>query len=173
LDYLFENGHKQIGYLGVEELTEIEPFGSRKQRFMSIMKGKNMFNPGWVHECEPGQNKLEHGYKMMQKWIGSKQTLPTAVFCANEPIAMGAIKALREANILVPENISVIGHDGSFPVDYSFPALTTVDVHPYQLGIEGVKLLRERLVDGRKIAKTVFLHPELVIRDSVKNTSRA
>jgi DNA-binding LacI/PurR family transcriptional regulator len=40
--------------------------------------------------------------------------------------------------------------------------------HPYQLGIEGVKLLQERLIEGRKIAKKVFLQPELIIRDSVR-----
>jgi LacI family transcriptional regulator len=171
LEYLFENGHRQIGYLGVKEITEMELFGSRKQRFISVMKEKNLFNPVWVYECSPGQNKVERGYQMMQKWIGKKQALPTAIFCANDPVAIGAVNALREANISTPEDISILSHDGSFPAEYSFPALTTVDVHPYQLGVEGVKLLRERLTEGRKIAKTVFLHPELIIRDSVKNIS--
>jgi LacI family transcriptional regulator len=168
LDYLFKNGHTKIGYLGVEEAPGTELFGSRKRHFLTIMKEAGGYNPDWVFETDRGINRVDQGYQLMKIWINQKRPLPTAIFCANDPIALGAIRALLEANIPVPEKISIIGHDGSFPTQYSFPALTSVDVHPYQLGIEGVNLLRERIIEGRKIAKTVFLHPELVIRESVK-----
>jgi LacI family transcriptional regulator len=107
----------------------------------------------------------------MKRWIALKTPLPSAIFCANDPVALGAIKALMEAGIAVPDRVSVIGHDGSFPTQYSFPALTTVNVHPYQLGQEGVKAVIERFSGERKTAKRVFLYPELIIRNSVKSLS--
>jgi LacI family transcriptional regulator len=168
LEYLFKNGHTKIGYMGVKEAPGTELFGSRKQFFLTIMKEAGSCNPDWVFETDRGINRVDQGYQLMKAWINRKRPLPTAIFCANDPIALGSIKALLEAAIPVPEKISIISHDGSFPAQYSFPALTSVDVHPYQLGIEGVNLLHERIIKGRKIAKTVLLHPELVVRESVK-----
>jgi LacI family transcriptional regulator len=168
LEYLFENGHTLIGYIGVKEAHGTESFGSRKQYFTALMKEKGGYNAAWIYECEHGQDRVEQGYQMMKKWVSLKQALPTAIVCANDPVALGAIKALQEAGIAVPDKVSIIGHDGSFPVQYSLPGLTTVNVHPYQLGIEGVNALQERLSEGRKITKKIALYPELIIRDSVK-----
>jgi LacI family transcriptional regulator len=159
--------------MGGKETEGAELFSSRKQVFISMMTERGSYNPASVYECDNNQNWVEQGYQMMKAWIGLKRSLPTAIFCANDPVALGVLKAILEAGLSVPDDISLITHDGAFPTQYSFPALTTVDVHPYQLGIEGVKLLRERIIEGRKMAKKVFLHPELVIRNSVKNLTHS
>ena len=168
LDYLFENGHVKIGYLGVRETPGTELFGSRKQCFINFMKNAGCYYSEWLYESDHGLDRVDEGYHTMNSWIAQKQPLPTAIFCANDPVALGAVKALLENKISVPEDISIVAHDGSYPTQYSFPALTTVDVHPYQLGVEAVHLLQERILEDRKIVKKLFLYPELIIRDSVK-----
>jgi LacI family transcriptional regulator len=168
LDYLFKNGHIKIGYMGIKEVPGTEQFGSRKQAFISLMREKGLYNSSWVYECERGKDRVEQGVEMMNRWISTKKPLPTAIFCINDPVALGAIKALQGSGIPVPEQVSVIGHDGSFPAQHLLPGLTSVDVHPYQLGVESVKALNERITEGRKIAKKITLYPELIIRESVR-----
>lgn len=168
LDYLLLNGHKQIGYLGIKEAIGTELFGSRKQVFIDILQKRELLNTEWIYEREHGTDRMEEGYKAMDAWLSKKEPLPTAIFCANDPVALGAVKALLEHHIQVPEEISIISHDGSYPTQYSFPPITTVDVHPYQMGLESVCALKERLLSQRKITKKIILFPELIVRSSVK-----
>ncbi|MDD3338273.1 MAG: LacI family DNA-binding transcriptional regulator [Lachnospiraceae bacterium] len=168
LDYLFKNRHEKIGYLGITEAIGTEQFGSRKKHFIRIMQSHGCYNPSWILESEHGRDRVERGYETMLQWLRTTKELPTAFFCANDPIALGALKALHESNISVPEQISLVAHDGSYPTQYSTPPLSTIDVHPFQLGCEGVSLLDERITGKRKIAKKVQFYPDLVIRDSVR-----
>ncbi len=168
LRYLFQKGHTKIGYLGIEEAPGTAPFGSRRQCFIDFMKEKGIFRPDWIRESTHGRDRVERGYMMMKDWIGEQQELPTALFCANDPVALGVVKALHEAEIAIPDQISVIGHDGAYPTQYSYPPLTTVDVHPYQLGMEAIAILSERLLQARESTKKVILYPRLIERDSVK-----
>lgn len=172
LNYLFEKGHKKIGYLGIKEAPETEHFGSRKDAFQKIMTQHNAFHPEWIYESEHGKDRVERGYSTMKEWIQKKAPLPTAIFCANDPVALGAIKALFEANIHIPEDISIIAHDGSYPTQYSMPPLTTVDVHPYQLGYEAMNILYQRIIDKRKYGLKLSLYPELLERMSVKDNTK-
>lgn len=169
LNYLFDNGHTKIGYLGIEEAPGTEYFGSRKTCFKEIMCAHNCYNPKWVYESEHGKDRVERGYFTMKEWINKGETLPTALFCANDPVALGAVKALYEAGLHIPDDISVVAHDGSYPTQYSVPPLSTIDVHPYQLGYESIKVLEERITEKRKTAKKILFYPELIVRESVKN----
>lgn len=171
LHYLFEKGHKKIGYLGIKEAPETELFGSRKESFIKIMTEHGTYRPEWIYESEHGKDRVERGYVTMKEWIEKDTPLPTAIFCANDPVALGAVKALYEANIRIPDDISIIAHDGSYPTQYSVPPLTTVDVHPYQLGYEAVQVLHQRILDKRKYGMKISLYPELLERESVKDVN--
>lgn len=169
--YLWQNHHSRIGYLGIEEVEGTKIFGSRKQIFIDLMRSENQLHNEWIYECGHGDDRVEQGCTTMKKWLGKKEPLPTALFCANDPAALGAMKALQEAGLRIPQDISVISHDGSYPTQFTYPELTTVDVHPYQLGWEGASLLLERLQNGRKITKRLMLIPKLMIRGSVSPCS--
>ena len=167
MDYLIENGHSKIGYLGVIEAAgTIE---TRKHMYMEYVKRLGTYNPQWLRECEHGEDRVMQGYMMMKEWLSEMNPMPTALFIANDPVALGALNAINESGLSVPNNLSIVSHDCIFPSQYSSPALTTVDVHPYQLGIEAGTALMERISGKRKVTKTVLLHPELLIRESVLN----
>lgn len=168
LDYLFNNGHTKIGYLGIKEASGTSFFTSRKQKFIEILSARNCFRPEWVLESEHGRDRVEQGYITMNEWLARGGELPTAIFCANDPIALGALNALREAGIDVPSQISIIAHDGSYPTQYSVPPLSTIDVHPFQMGTEALDLLLERIHGGRTVSKKVLFFPELIERASVR-----
>lgn len=107
----------------------------------------------------------------MKEWIAQGKELPTAIFCANDPIALGALNALHEAGIDVPGQISIVAHDGSYPTQYSTPPLSTIDVHPFQMGTEALNVLLERMNNERSVSKKVMFYPELIERASVRKIS--
>lgn len=168
LNYFFEQGFREIGYLGIEEAPETSLFGSRKEFFEQITKEHGCFNPKWIYESSHGRDRVEQGYATMKEWIEKGSPLPKALFCANDPLALGAVRALTEAEIRIPEDISIIAHDGSFPAQYSIPPLSTIDVHPYQMGYEAAKTLLERFTEKRNLTKKIYFYPELILRESVR-----
>lgn len=171
MNFLFQNGHTKIAYLGVQEAPGAEKFGSRKQCFIDLMREKNLLKEEWIHEIDHGRDRVERGFTLMKSLLQKKAPLPTAFFCANDPIALGAMNALLESGFRIPDDISILSHDGSFPTQYSFPPLTTVDVHPYQLGLEGVSVLLNRMEEPQRVARRIHLYPELIVRGSVQDIS--
>ncbi|KYC68278.1 substrate-binding domain-containing protein [Heyndrickxia coagulans] len=93
--------------------------------------------------------------------------MPTAFFIANDPMAIGSLKALHENNIRVPEQVSLIGFNDVSVSQYTVPALSTVKVYTEVMGEEGVALLLER-INSREIPKKVRLGTKLAIRESSK-----
>lgn len=172
LQYLFHNGHEKIGYLGICEAPGIPGYNSRKEVFRQILSEKGGFKDEWVHECEHGLSRVDEGYKMMKDWIAQGGEMPSALFCANDPVALGAMKALYEDGFTVPNDISIISHDGSYPAKYTTPPLTTIDVHPYALGYESADVLSHLFAKPQKLSKKVLFYPELKARNSVKDITK-
>lgn len=168
LNYLLENGHTKIGYFGIRETYGIPSSNSRKEIFRQILSGRGYFRPEWVCESEHGKSRVDEGYKMMKNWIAQKIPLPTAVFCANDPVALGVMKAAYEEGLEIPRDLSVISHDGSYPAKYTVPPLTTIDVHPFDLGYEAVEAMNQLFTKSKVLAKKIVFYPELRIRGSVK-----
>jgi LacI family transcriptional regulator len=75
----------------------------------------------------------EDGYNAMQKLLALKE-LPTAVFCASDMLAIGAIQAIQQANLSVPEDISIIGFDGIDIGQIFSPRLTTIRQDSRKMG---------------------------------------
>ncbi|NLA92183.1 MAG: LacI family transcriptional regulator, partial [Spirochaetales bacterium] len=114
-----------------------------------------------------GDFSLESGYEGMQQLLKST-TLPTAVFAANDMVAIGAYDAITEKGLSVPEDISIVGHDDISFASIVRPKLTTVSVPRYELGVACIDVLHTLLAQKAKEPKTVNLQPELKIRDSAQ-----
>ena len=166
LAYLFKNGHSRIGYFGIEEQEGTSRLDSRRETFITMMKERNLFRSEWLLEDTHGTDRVEQGYHMAEKLL-TQQRLPTAVFCANDSVAIGAINCFTESGVRVPGDISILAHDGSYPTQYAIPPITTVDVHPYQLGTEGTRLLQNRIENPVDYTCEILLTPRLIVRKSV------
>lgn len=95
----------------------------------------------------------------------------TAVFCANDEIALGLIRALHERQILVPKDVSVIGFDGIELSEFSFPPLSTVKQDFYTIGVEMVNLIH-RQVEGETEDLHLTIPTELIVRASTAPPGR-
>ncbi|HLI08769.1 MAG TPA: LacI family DNA-binding transcriptional regulator [Ktedonobacteraceae bacterium] len=107
----------------------------------------------------------EGGYETCKRLIARGMPC-SAIFCANDPTAIGVLKALREEGFRVPQDVSVVGFDDDM-AEYLTPALTTVRVNKEAMGATAVNTLIERFKNPGAVAKTITLGVELIKRDSV------
>ena len=91
----------------------------------------------------------------------------TAVFCFNDIAAIGALRALKEAGLSVPGDVSVVGFDDILSAAYATPSLTTVRQPLQEMGKRGAQVLLERIANReREFAAEIVMAPELVVRES-------
>jgi DNA-binding LacI/PurR family transcriptional regulator len=120
------------------------------------------FDPELVSE---GDYEQASGYSATAKLLSLRKR-PTAIFAANDNMAHGAIVAVREARLKVPDDIAIIGFDDLHIASLSTPRLTTIRQPFYQLGKAAVSLLAERISDATCKPRKIIIEPELVVRES-------
>jgi DNA-binding LacI/PurR family transcriptional regulator len=163
-------GHEKIGYIG-STLQKYQVFNEhRYQGFLDGMAASGLK----VDEAYVVDTFLTSadGYESMQSLI-RERTLPTAIFCGNDTVALGVMRALDENGISVPGDISIIGFDNIDTASWVKPALTTIAVPTKDLGRLAVKVMLDRLETGRDYAIRVNLPFRLIERESCRAPSRA
>lgn len=162
--HLIENGHQEIGYL--HSSIYINNFWYRKRGFEEALRERNIkYNKDYLFEMKP---TMEGAYQDMKSILNSGNVkLPTAFFADNDIIAFGAIRALKEYGMKIPEDISVIGFDDMPFCEISDPRLSTVKVFKVEMGRLAVKRLIEKIDKVDCIRQKIEVGTELVIRDSV------
>lgn len=113
-----------------------------------------------------GRYTVQSGYEMMHELAKEVEVLPTAIFAANNFIAVGILKALHELNLKVPQDISVVSFD-DLPYDtIPEPFLTVAAQKPYEMGRKAAELLIAQIQGEPIAAVEVVLPIELIIRQS-------
>lgn len=164
MEYLTSCGHRKIGYLGGKEYIGKKQelyYEKRKVEFVSYAEKHKLDYQEHVYEEKFTTNS---GYEMMVKAI-QKGNLPTAFFCASDAIAMGALSALHEYGIQVPEQVSIVGFNNINTSKFTNPPLTTVDTPMMKMG-----LFAAEYVDKNQeiIPIRVVMPCKLEIRKSVR-----
>lgn len=139
LDYLTSLGHRRIAFLGgLEYVGEHEPLTDRrKTAYLSYMKQKGLDAAAFLRE---GSFQTSSGYDMMTGLL-KQPVRPTAVFAASDALAFGAMKAIHEAGLSIPDDISVIGFNNTDMSAYTTPSLTTIHAPAYDMGQHGANLV--------------------------------
>lgn len=138
VEYLIDLGHRNIGILG----GEMEYENPAKRRYLGcreVFQQKNIpFSP--EIQFEQACFSMESGYDSMLRLIEKMPDI-TAVFAISDVTALGAIRAIRDKGLLVPEDISVVGFDGIELGQYVVPRLTTVKQPSAEIAEKCVELL--------------------------------
>ena len=162
--HLLNRGYRKIGMLQGPDEASLDA-RERYQIFDELLKEHNLsFDPDHFRKCDYFFE--EDGYLKMMDMIHNAKSLPRAILCFNDDIAIGALKALRESWIKCPEEIAVMGYDGIERGKYVAPPLTTIRQPLERMGREMVTILKDLMEKKVKAPVQKEFSPELVIRQS-------
>jgi DNA-binding LacI/PurR family transcriptional regulator len=159
IDYLYSLGHRNLGFIGHHATL-----GPLNERARAVMDAASRY-PDTSVRAAADADTLDGG-RLAARSLLSNGEKPSAIVCANDVMAFGALRELRERGIRVPQDISVTGFDNVKLSEFCYPALTTVHIPREQIG---------HLVADTLLAKTdktsvadheMVIDPEFVLRDS-------
>jgi DNA-binding LacI/PurR family transcriptional regulator len=158
VEYLHALGHRRLAFVGHHE--QLQPLHDRKTSFL---KAVGRLASAITSATAQGTDSPDGGRQAMRSLL-DQGFRPTAVLCANDFMALGVLRLLRERGLTVPGDVSVVGYDNIHLSEFTSPPLTTVDVPRDRIG-HGVcaALLAER---GAPRVPDVVIEPELIVRDS-------
>jgi DNA-binding LacI/PurR family transcriptional regulator len=160
VDYLHELGHRRMAFIGHH--ATLAPLDERRKAFMDAL---GRYQPGVDYRISLDADSLEGGRQAARQLL-STGFEPTAIICANDLMALGVLRELRDRSLRVPEDVSVTGFDDIQFAEFCSPALTTVHIPRDRIGhIASESLIphsRETFPTGREIV----IEPEFVLRDS-------
>lgn len=164
--YLIDKGHKNIGLLGSN--IEIKNFKYRLEGYIKTLNTFGIeFNENNNIYVDP---TIEGAYSDFKIYLEkNKDNLPSAFFALNDIIALGAMKAMNEVGISIPNDVSIVGFDDIPFSSYSNPGVTTVKVHTKTMGKTAVKRLMESIENDIEITLKIEINTELIERESVKS----
>ena len=159
VEHLAELGHTHIGYIG-DTLS-----AHRKAPFVDTLQKHGIkVNDNLVRI---GEDRFEEGgYKRMNELLSQKK-VPTAVFASYDSIAIGAMKAIFDKGLRIPEDISIISIDNIKVSGYLYKALSTVSVPVNNLGDISTRILFSKINDKTsEVVQHVVLKPQLMVRET-------
>jgi DNA-binding LacI/PurR family transcriptional regulator len=168
-DYLISVGHRRIGFVGATRVS-----GAHLQRFQGYLRALREHDleldeqliVGPEAVAGPGYSTQQDGYQCMQRLLALTRR-PTAIFARNDFTAIGAMCAIHDAGLRVPEDFSVIGFDNVPLAAYTSPPLTTVHQPTPEQGRQAATLLLERIEGDRaKARREIILDCQLIVRQS-------
>lgn len=161
IKYLHRLGHKNIAYMTGSEGAHVSNL--RKQGYLEALKDIGVeANNGYIIN---GQFEESIAKRVATPFLINHPEV-TAIFCASDIMALGVLSAAKDLKIRVPEQLSIVGFDNIILTQYTTPPLTTISQSPYNMAIEGTKMLRD-LIEGDKMVEPYkVLESELLIRGS-------
>lgn len=161
--YLISLGHRNI--YGIFKADDMQGQQRHRGYVQALTEAKISYNPDyviWFYTEDRFQNPYNHVAAIIKK----KEKMD-AIVCYNDEIAVTAIRAINDAGLSVPEDISVAGYDNSYIAQNNHLKLTTI-AHPMEkIGAQAAKMLLD-ILDNKPLAegKEVLLEPKLVIGES-------
>ncbi len=163
-EHLIQIGLKRLAYIGSPDLG---PAADRFRGFRSALldhglelREKFIISSKVIND--PGDNL---GYDLMQQLLRAKPR-PTGVFCHNDIIAIGAMKATLDAGLSIPGDIAFVGFDNVRYSKYLHVPLTSIDQSTSRLGEAAAQLALDLIAQKVEKPKTILLAPTLVVRQS-------
>ncbi|MFB6274017.1 MAG: LacI family DNA-binding transcriptional regulator [Salinibacter sp.] len=165
--YLIDHGHERIVHFSGPRYSK-----HTRDRVRGVRKAFSESNIQFTEDVIISTGaRMEDGYQKAKTLFEdqSENGFPTAVTCFNDLVAMGVMRAIEEAGLDVPGDVSVIGCDDIQPAQYLSVPLTTVQAPKRKMGQVAAKLLLRQIESDESVdPKQVVLESELVVRDSTE-----
>ena len=161
--HLLDLGHRRIGFVGGD--PEVSVTRERLKGYRQAMAEAGItVHKRWI---EFGYFSEEGGYYAVERMVPLRAMTPTAYYAANDLMAIGILRGLREKGIAVPDQVSVVGTNDSAEATHVIPALTTLHVPYAKMAAAAAELLINRIVDGIETTPVQqYIDCELIKRES-------
>ena len=160
---LIDNGHTRIGFVG--DYNHCKSFNERWVGFnRALIESKLQLD---LSACIVGQDRYfvsESGW--IDKQLDEMKALPSAFVCANDFIAVGVMKSLRNKNVKIPDEIVIFGFDDSPESRIVEPPLSTVRIFNNGMGITAAEMLLSRIKDPSRPYQITHVQTKPIFRDS-------
>ncbi|PAP75383.1 LacI family DNA-binding transcriptional regulator [Rubrivirga marina] len=164
--HVVERGHQRVAFLGADP-THPSP-NARRDAFAEAMRDAGRPIPDGLLVTDDGPSDRATGARAGSALLDRDPAdRPTAVFCANDALALGLLDAARDRGLRVPEDLAVVGFDDVEGAALAFPPLTTVHVHKERLGEAALGVLAEGVETAdASIPDATLIPTQLVVRES-------
>lgn len=166
IDYLIKLGHRDIAMVGGN--NSIRPTADKRLKYRQLLRRNG------IEICEDyiqdgDRYDAQSGYQCMERLFALNK-IPTAVIAINDFNAMGISRSIREHNLAIPEDISLVSFDNTFIAEEGSPRLTSVS---YDYECFGKKLIQIAIAaaEEKEVPRVTLISPTLIIRDSCMGRS--
>lgn len=161
-EHLIRLGHRRIGFIHYREVVDPGMGGRFKGYRLALEAAGLRFDDRWVRS---GNFNAESGYQAMLSLLTEAER-PTAVVMGNDTIALGAMAAVVESGLRVPDDVAVVGFDDIPLARYAVPALTTVGLPASEMAVTCGHMILDLIANGRLDSPKRWFPAELVVRRS-------
>lgn len=162
VEHLYGLGHRRIAFIG-ESNTR-----AREDAFLDIIRELGI-TPDEDYIVVRDERNCLGGYEATKELLNKTDgKRPTAIFAAYDRLAYGAMRAIREAGLRIPEDISIIGVDNNQVSDYMTPALSSIETTADEVGKIAGEMLIGRIQGDTSTYQMVYLSPRLCPRASCR-----
>jgi LacI family transcriptional regulator len=161
MEHLLSLQHRRIGLIygiAVPELGNDRLFAYRE----SLQAAGLPIDPDLVVQCGP---TIEDSYNATLQLL-KLPSPPTAILAINDLLAIGALRAIKDLNLNVPQDVSLVGYDDIPLAKYLDPRLTSASKNGEKMGQEAMRLLLARLDDGERPRQKIRIPARLILRES-------
>jgi DNA-binding LacI/PurR family transcriptional regulator len=161
MEYLYDLGHRRIGYVDAGWIGDV---AERRDAYAGFLAERRLLIPEGYRQ--PADNDIYAGHAAFERLL-SLPVPPTAVLCATDQVALGAMAAAARRGVRVPEEVSVVGFDDIPLAQFTVPSLTTIRQPLEEMARWAVDEVLA-IVRGEKAAgaESRYCPPALVVRDS-------
>ncbi|MFC6455234.1 LacI family DNA-binding transcriptional regulator [Paenibacillus vulneris] len=165
VNHLVEQGHREIAFLS-GYADAIDSYERLEGYLKGLREHHIPFRPEWI---ENGNFNKQGGYEALKRLIEKKVSF-TAIYAANDEMALGVYQACGELGIKIPEQLAVIGVDNNRISRYITPQLSTVNQPKMKMGGAIVERLIHQLENGEVTDnRVIILESQLIVRDSSRS----
>lgn len=163
MKHLYSLGHRRIGFIAASPYSSA--ISERLEEFNSFMKKHGLSENAKVQIS--GLLNDKGGYEAGKTILSSSNRI-TAIFCANDIVAIGALRAVREAGLEVPNDLSIVGYDDITPAEYLSPSLSTISQPLETMSDATVDILIKKIEKNNDSweRKNLIFSPKLIVRES-------
>lgn len=161
VEHLIQNGHRRIAFLG--GVSQLSNWQGRKEGYISALRLAGLeIDPSLILESPATR---EGGIEVIQKVLNHPNP-PTAAFCYNDTIAIGAMMKMKDMGMIPGKDLAIVGFDDIPETEIISPKLTTISSAPRLMGVHAAHLLHDRMEGSTLASQAIVLEPKLILRES-------